>query len=285
MQVKNNILNATVICFLFISFHAPVFAQERSKKAPKGAFYISWGYNTESYTRSTVHVKQDAIGDNFDMIHVNAQDHRGWDDGVLHKQLSIPQYNWRIGYYFNDNKDLGVELNFDHTKYIITEGQTIHFSGTHNHLPIDSNIVFGHSTGFYYYLNNGANFLLFNLVKRMPLYHTHSNKLNVDFVGKAGIGPVVPHVENSFFNIPNQPHFQLGGWNTGLEAVLRVTIMHYGFIEFSQKLDYARYSGLKIFDGTARQNFGTYESILSIGAILPTHRHNPMFQAEAKKAE
>ena len=280
--MKKNILVFCIATCLFLLSGIAAGAQEREKFKHNGAFYISWGYNTEAYTRSTVHVKQDAIGDNYDMIHVQSHDHQGWNDRVFHQQLSIPQYNWRIGYYFNNKHNLGVELNFDHTKYIITEGQSIHFKGTHGHLPLDSNIVFGHATGFFYYLNNGANFLLLNITKRVPLYYSASNNLRIDFVGKAGIGPVVPHVENAFFYIPNQPHFQLGGWNTGLEAVLRVTIRRYAFIEFSQKLDYARYSGLKIYEGTARQNFGTYESILSVGAILPSHKDNPMFKSKHK---
>ena len=54
------------------------------------------------------------------------------------------------------------------------------------------------------------------------------------------------------------------------------------FIEFSQKADYARYSHLKIYEGTAKQNFGTYELILSIGAIVPTTKHNPIFHPEKK---
>ncbi len=256
-------------------------AQEPKKHAHhKGAIYFSWGYNEEWYSNSTVHVKQDAIGDNYNMVKVQAHDHKGWDEQLLHEQLSIPQYNWRLGYYFNDKRDLGVEINFDHTKYIITEGQHISFKGTHNHLPIDSTILFNQSNGFFYYLNNGANFLLFNIVKRVPIYHTDDNNLGIDFIGKAGIGPVVPHVQNSFFGHPNQQHFQLGGWNTGLETVVRVTIMRYAFLEFSQKIDYARYSGLKIYDGTVSQNFGTYELILSAGVIFPAHKHNPMFQSK-----
>ena len=283
--MKKIVLSARLLC-LFILFSYTAIAQEPKKHSHhKGAFYFSWGYNTEWYTKSTVHVTQNAIGDNYNMLHVNAHDHRGWDYNLLHQQLSIPQYNWRIGYYFNDSKDLGVELNFDHTKYIITEDQNIQFKGTHNGSPLDSTILFNQTNGFFYYLNNGANFLLFNIVKRLPVYHTNSNNLGIDLVGKAGIGPVVPHVQNSFFGHPNQQHFQLGGWNAGVETALRVTIMKYGFIEFSQKVDYARYSHLKIYNGTVRQAFGTYELILSAGAIFPTHSGNPMFHSKEKKED
>jgi hypothetical protein len=280
LELKHTRLISGIVIFSLIFSRFFASAQEPKKHSShKGAIYFSWGYNEEWYSRSTIHVKQDAIGDDYDMVHVNAHDHKGWDRKLLNQQLSIPQYNYRLGYYFNDKKDFGVEINFDHTKYIITEDKYIHVTGKHNDQAINEDVLFAKSNGFFYYLNNGANFLLFNFIKRHPLYHTGSNNLGIDFIGKVGIGPVIPHVENSFFGHPNDPHFQLGGWNTGLETALRITIMRYGFLEFSQKVDYARYSGLKIYEGTARQNFGTYELILSAGFIFPTHKHNPMFMS------
>ena len=258
---------------------------KEKKRHKAGSIYFSWGYNEEAYTKSTVHIKQDALGNDFDMIHVTGHDHQGWNDGVTNKPLTIPQYNYRLGYYFNEKQDLAIELNFDHTKYIIVDGQNIHIKGKVAHVQVDSNIVFSAQNGDYYYLNNGANFFLFNIVIRVGLYHTRSNYLRIDLTGKAGIGPVIPHVQNSIFGYVNDQHFQFGGWNTGVELALRATIMRYGFIEFSQKLDYARYSNLALYDGTAKQNFGTYETILSIGAIIPTTHHNPAFMREKENED
>ncbi len=39
----------------------------------------------------------------------------------LQKHITIPQYNYRIGYIFNKEKGLGVEINFDHTKWLFSE--------------------------------------------------------------------------------------------------------------------------------------------------------------------
>jgi hypothetical protein len=147
---------------------------------------------------------------------------------------------------------------------------------------VDYKLMFSEANGFYYYLNNGANFLLFNFVKRFGLYNTKDNNLRFDLTAKAGVGPVIPHVQNSFFGKANQQHFQVGGWNTGVETAVRMTVCRYGFLEFSQKVDYARYSNLKIYEGTARHSFGTYELILSAGFILPTVKHNPMFERQHK---
>ncbi len=263
-------------------FSNNVSAQKAEQKTSKHkhrtrSFYASWGYNEEWYTNSTVHVEQKGLGNSYDLEQVHASDHKGWDQNFFHKALTIPQYNYRLGCYFNNKQDLAIEINFDHTKYLINDGSTIQMKGTYNHGYIDQPINFSGSNGFYYYLNNGANFFLINIVKRVGVYATRDKNLRVDLTGKVGVGPVVPHVQNSFFGQANDPHFQIGGWNTGAETALRLTIMKYGFIEFSQKVDYARYSNLKIYEGTARQNFGTYELILSVGAFIPTTKHNPMF--------
>jgi hypothetical protein len=245
----------------------------------KGAFYVSWGYNTEWFSYSTLHVVQDGLGNSYDIQNVHAHDHRGWDEfSFLTIPITIPQYNYRIGYFFNEKQDLAIEINFDHTKYIITDNQTVHVKGKLNGQNVDTNILFAEKTGFYYYLNNGANFFLINLVKRLRLYCNRNNSFAVDFLGKAGVGPLTPHVQNSLFGQPNNPQFQFGGWNTGLEATLKVTICRYAFLEFSQKADYAWYSNLEIAGGNAAQSFGTWEWILSGGINLPRFRHNPMFE-------
>ncbi len=113
----------------------------------------------------------------------------------------------------------------------------------------------------------------------MGLYTTDGRKLYVDLTGKAGIGPVIPHVENTLFGKDNKQGFQYGGWNTGIETALRFTIMRYAYFEFAQKVDYARYSHLRVSEGRARQAFGTYELILSAGVIFPTRKGNPLFKA------
>jgi len=285
MAFKNLLLSISIAFTLLLSTTVS-FAQEQKDITPKpqkqkhrtGSIYGSWGYNEESYTHSDIHITQNALGNNYEFVQVDGHDHQGWNTGVLNKALTIPQYNYRIGYYFNENQDLGIEGNFDHTKYIIVDGTSLHMKGTFNHRSVDSTVVFSQANGDYYYLNNGANFLLFNIVKRLGLYHSHDNNFRVDLTGKVGIGPVIPHVQNSLFGNPNDPHFQFGGWNTGVELALRVSFLRYAFLEFSQKLDYARYSDLKLYEGTAKQNFGTYETILSIGAIIPTTKHNRMFQ-------
>ncbi|HXB09136.1 MAG TPA: hypothetical protein VNW04_18560 [Puia sp.] len=248
------------------------FAQQQPEKKKKKFIkevYVSWGYNKEWYTNSTIHISQPALGNNYDFVHVKAHDHPGWNEGLFSKALSIPQYNYRLGFLLDDEKGWGFEINFDHTKYIFAD-QNVRLKGTLYNHPADTTIAFNQANGFYYYLNNGANFLLFNVTKKWHLVKTANEKVKVDFLGKFGVGPVIPHTQNSLFGLLNHQGFQLGGWNTGVEGSLRATFFRYAYLEYSNKIDYARYSGLNVYEGKAHQAFGTYEMILSIGFIIPT---------------
>lgn len=277
-----------LLALLVVSMSADAQSKRKDPNRPKkhhtGSWYFSWGYNTEWYTPSTVHIKQSSLGNDYRMESVKAHDHRGWNEGLFHMQLTIPQYNYRLGHYFNKKQDLGIELNFDHTKYIIAD-QHVRVKGTMGNAAVDNDVMFNQANGFYYFLNNGANFFLFNLVKRWPLYARKDRKFYADFIGKAGIGPVVPHVQNSLFGQHNDPQFQFGGWNTGVETAVRATFAKYAYLEFSQKVDYARYSNLKVYEGRARQSFGCYELILSLGVIVPSTHHNPLFTAAGADKE
>jgi hypothetical protein len=265
-----------ILSFLSQSVHAQNKGNWSFVK--NGSFYISWGYNTEWYTRSTVHVKQSSLGNDYKLVRVKGHDRPGWDDGLFSKPMTIPQYNYRIGYFFNEKQDLALEINFDHTKYIIADEQDVNIKGTFNGQKVNTTRRFSEKEGSYYYLNNGANFLLFNLVKRFRLIKPGpNNNLKLDLLAKAGVGPVIPHVENSFFGQANKPGFQIGGWNTGIETAFRLTAYKYAYLEFCQKFDYARYSNLKVYEGRARQAFGSYQLILNLGFTIPTGKNNKEF--------
>jgi len=240
-------------------------AQEQKKKADRRRhLYFSWGYNGDRYTRTDIHIVQPTFHNDYTFSDIKAQDHKGWDEQFFEKPITVPQYNYRLGWWFNEEKNLGFEINFDHTKFIVSQGQEAHLTGTLNGEKIDTVLNFS-TPGFSYFLNNGANFFCLNIVKRLKLVENKKGSLRLDLLGKAGAGPVVPHVQDILFGESNHPHFQIGGWDAGVEAGIKFTFFKYVYLEYTNKLDYARYSGLRVYFGTANQAFGTYEMVLNIG--------------------
>ena len=149
------------------------YAQEGSSQENKGHMYFSWGYNKEWYTKSNIHVKQESLGNDYVFNGILGKDKPGWNTKSIFKQpISIPQYNYRLGYFFKDN--WAFEINFDHTKYVVATDQLLHAVGTMNHQPVDTFI--NNRNGFLkWQLNNGANFLLFNIGHRKHITDFHTD--------------------------------------------------------------------------------------------------------------
>jgi hypothetical protein len=207
------------------------------------------------------------MNNNYVFNNITAHDRIGWDQ-LFQAQPTIPQYNYRLGYFFDEKQEWAVELNFDHTKYVVNQGSYITVTGELHGRNVDTLVYLNNAT-LYYELNNGANFFLFNLIRKFSIYTAPKKWISFYAMLKAGVGPVIPHVENVIFGNPNHQQFQLGGWNTGIEGTVRVIFFKYAYLEYCNKVDYARYSWLEIYEGRAHQNFGTYENIANIGFTFP----------------
>ena len=276
MLKRNSNLKLMKKGLLYTLFTLQIIVSFAQKTERKGEFYFSWGYNKAYYTNSNIYISQPALKNNFVFKNTVLVDNPGWNKGLLKTPLTIPQYNYRFGYFFDKNKDWAFEINFDHTKALIKDNNTVRMVGTYNGSAIDSSFIFSEqgvgTARNYYYLNNGANFLLFNIVKRNRFKSLSGKHILFDGLGKFGIGPLIPHVENFLFGKANDSKFQFGGWNTGVEYALRSTFYKKLYLEFAGKLDYAAYYNLNVYQGNARQNFGTLEFILSFGYNIPMGR-------------
>jgi hypothetical protein len=130
---------------------------------------------------------------------------------------------------------------------------------------VDQNIVLTENV-LIYKLNNGANFALFNVVQRFPILRQPGQTGSVAILGKAGIGFVVTHTENTVFGIPNEDGFQFSGPDLGVELAVRLHVFRAIYMEFCEKGVYARYRGVNINQGHAEQELWAHVTALSFGA-------------------
>lgn len=95
-----------------------------------GSFYFTWGYNRDWYSRSTIRFRNTTT-DNYDFTFIDAAAHDKPDYYEFYKitKLTVPQYDMNGGYFFNDKHDLGIEVSWDHLKYVVTDNQVIHVRG------------------------------------------------------------------------------------------------------------------------------------------------------------
>jgi hypothetical protein len=228
-------------------------------------FFVSWGYNGDSFTTSDLHIKQPSLGSDFTLLDVRARDSKAWTKLFSHS-LFVPQYNLRAGMFFNDT--WGVEVALDHIKWIVRQDQQVRLTGTLNGAAVDSQITITPDV-LRYQLNNGANPIFFNLIRRVRLVGEPGRTGHVSFLAKAGGGFAVPHTENVLFGEPNEKGFQfLHGWDVDAGVAVRLHMFKRLYAEFEEKAVYARYFGVKVDRGTARHSVKANEFTFNFGVTF-----------------
>ena len=121
-----------ILPFVFLFTITNSFGQEPIKKEQytahnKGKFYIYWGGNRDSFTKSDIHFS----GDNYDFTieNVEAEDKpKGWHiDYINPTRMTIPQTNFRLGYFINDHYNISIGL--DHMKYVMKQDKAVNING------------------------------------------------------------------------------------------------------------------------------------------------------------
>lgn len=216
-----------------------------TKTKNKGTYYIAWGYNKDYYTKTDVHVHDDVNKTmDFTLYDMTARDHPQWQD-IFRVQPSIPQYGYRMGYWAPWNGKLGhfgVELNFDHAKYIVNDNQTVHLKGNIYGKEYDTDTLVT-SEGFLHLEHtDGANFLMLNIMYRRQLLD--KKFIRSFWMVKAGAGMVIPRSDVTLFGMRWNHCFHVAGQVAGIETGLRTEFFKYFFLETTIKGAYANYANV-----------------------------------------
>jgi hypothetical protein len=245
----------------------------------KGSFYFAFGYNKDWYSTSDVRIHDESGDYDFTIHDLKAHDHPHFEE-LLDVALSIPQYGYRMGYWL-PNQKYGIEIKFDHAKYIVYADQYARVEGKMNDSYVDTQMVV---TDNFMHLEHtdGANFLMLNGMYRAPL--CRPGKI-FSFYGEAkfGIGMVVPRSDVTLFGQRWNHCFHVAGWITGIEAGVRIEILRYFFIEPSIKGGFANYKNvLAIDDILISHRFWTGMVLLDAGFQFPLGKRQPCCRLQSK---
>jgi hypothetical protein len=127
---KSKIVWSTLFMMMIqlLAIHSETFAQSEEGYSAKNQFYVYWGYNRSAYTQSDLTCV--GQGYNFTMNDLQASDNPERFNPKVYfdpKKITIPQFNVRMGYFFNDH--WGVSLGYDHMKYVMNNNQRIFLTG------------------------------------------------------------------------------------------------------------------------------------------------------------
>lgn len=246
MLTVNRLIGA-FLCTLIAMLH--VNAQDSAPQTfktrkMKGTFYVAWGYNRDWYSKSTIHFKNNT-SENYDFTFhdARASDKPDFDNFYVPNNLTVPQYNFNIGYLFNDKRNWGVELSWDHLKYVVNDNQIMRVTGQVHGRNIDADTLV---TPYFVHLQhtNGNNYLMASLVKKSSLIKRKHYELSV--VSKAGGGALWSYTISTVLGQYNSGHFAPQGYVLGASTGLRFDFLRYLFVQTYFQGAYARYTDTRI---------------------------------------
>lgn len=224
---------------LLITFSATSTAQnDLPSPDKKGTFYLYWGWNRAAYTTSDIHFS----GNNYDFVlsDVIANDRQSPFKTRIYfnpKNITIPQYNLRLGYYFRDKYQLS--LGVDHMKYVMKNDQTVNINGhientgtAYDGVYDNSNIVLARNFLMFEH-TDGLNYLNAELRRSDVLYARKNFSLSVQ--EGAGLGALMPKTNTTLLNNARYDEFHLAGYGMGIVGAVNFTFFNYFFIQSEAK--------------------------------------------------
>ncbi|MBL7932117.1 MAG: hypothetical protein JNL60_09445 [Bacteroidia bacterium] len=259
-----------IFCLLFILITGSTFSQSDSLKGKNKGLYLTWGYTKAYYSKSTIHFKNHTGTDyqnNYDFTVYNATasdrpDLKKIKDVV---NVTIPQFVFRVGYQVSDK--WGLELNYDHTKYVVNDYQQVHVKGQIGDNWVDEVKVMDPDSFLHFEHTDGANFWMINLVRQFKIYNPNKN-FQASWVVKPGAGVVIPRTDVTMFGTRLNNNWKLAGWIVGVETGVRLQFLRHGFFEFVGKGSFADYVNAFILGkghGRANHHFFTAQMTATLG--------------------
>ncbi len=248
----------------------------KKSKQVRGAFYFGWGYNKDYYSKSDIHVHGDTKKGpvDFMLYDMEAKDRTGFRD-ILRTDLTIPQYGYRIGWWM-PNGVWGVELNFDHPKYIVTDYQTVHLKGSIYGKEYDVDTLIDPVDFMHLEHTDGANFLVANIMYRKKIFSRPN--LRVFGMAKVGAGIVIPRSNVHLFGDHFDHNFHVAGQVASIETGLHIDLFRHFYIEPTVKGAFANYPNvLAVDDALISHHFWAGMIELHVGIQFPMGRAKPEF--------
>lgn len=277
----------TILGTTFLLFTINITAQNHKKEkytaSKKGKFFISWGGNRESYTKSDIHFK----GENYDFtIHdATAKDKpKGWHiDYINPTRITIPQTNVKFGYYISDN--YVISFGVDHMKYVMQRNESRRLEG-YIDLPSEeagsvyngqyNNDLFIVSEDFLKFEHtNGLNYVYLEFARVDDVSSIfqikNTDKLQINFTEGVGGGFLYPKTNTTLLQKDRYDEFHLAGYGMSINAGVNVTFFKHFFIETDLKGGYINMPDIRTTSNTAEsasQHFFYLQRIINIGGIF-----------------
>jgi hypothetical protein len=200
----------------------------------KGNWFVYWGWNRAAYNTSDLHF----TGDNYDFTLENtiAKDRQSPFSVKTYfkpSSITIPQYNFRIGYFFNDHYT--ISLGADHMKYVMQQDQTVKINGTISNSGTSYDGTYNNDD-----IKLTEDFLKFEHTDGLNYENIEVRRFDVLFGRKNfsfaanegfGVGVLIPRTNTTLLNNARYDEFHLSGYGLNTVIALNATFFKYFFIQ------------------------------------------------------
>jgi hypothetical protein len=243
----------------------------------KGKMFLYWGWNREGFTKSDIHFK----GENYDFtLHdVRAHDrqsHLNYNPYLKLNAITIPQYNFRLGYFINNS--LNISIGQDHMKYVMIQNQTVTIDGTISNSGTPFDGVYGGNDKMVltdkflmFEHTDGLNYLNIEINKFKELKHLGS-KITLNYMFGLGAGVLYPRSNVTLLGKPRHDEFHVAGYGASAKVGLNFTFYKYYFLQFEAKGGYINMPDIRTTMypiDKAKQHFAFAQGIAVFGINIP----------------
>jgi hypothetical protein len=226
----------------------------------KGKFFINWGYNRSWYNKSDIHFSGE--GHDFVLYDVVAEDFpsRLSTDYINPKTWSVPQFNFRFGYFFSDK--YSISIGWDHMKYKATDYQTVRMYGYLDPSVVADPLMKSNMekintkyspSGLYNDLNvemtpddfihlehtDGLNYGSIDIDRYFKLWQCKKyDRFGISAITGAGAGMIVPRTDSHLFGSGENHFWNIAGWGVSLKAGLQISLSKLIYLKSDFKFGY-----------------------------------------------
>jgi hypothetical protein len=274
-----------MVVLTFCVFSQYIFSQEivnnpeKYTAKNKGKFYIFWGGNRESFSKSDIRFKGEDY--DFTLYDVAAHDRpKGFHIDYFNPlRMSIPQTNFRLGYFITDKYN--ISIGFDHMKYVMHNDRRVAYSGYYpnagsynenpadDHLTLDEDfLLFEHTDGLNY-VNTEISRV--DDITKYISKTINTDKFQINLTEGIGGGFLYPKTNTTLLGKERYDEFHVSGYGLSAKVGLNVTFFKYFFIQTELKGGYIEMNDIRTTKDkadSAEQNFWFLQRILVIGGIF-----------------
>lgn len=277
----------TVFCTLTIIIQGSAQSPELLNQANrKGQLYFYYGWNFSWHTESDIHFEGNDF--NFTLKAVKAKDKQSSldiDTYFKYNKFTTPQYNFRVGYFLNDN--YSISFGTDHMKYVMVYDQVVKISGHINNELSNfqgnySNDDIALTKDFLRFEHtDGLNYINMDVRRFDNVFYL--NKVKINITEGLGAGILYPRTNVTLMNYERNDEFHVSGYGFSAVLGLNITFFDCFFVQTELKGGYINMPDIVITNSSADKAsqsffFGQYNFVF--GGIIKLNKHRKSAKAE-----